>query len=412
MSKDDDDLVQCNAADFFFDGLQPKTNTNASGASKTYTKATPPRELFIRALQEYLALLQNDQEKPSPDHLVNTLNLMQTKIRFLGMDDKVQRNIHGSTAVIDDFTAILHAACRGAIDPGYLEAIKIVRDKFNEQFRKNLPQQANMLLAELQVPFLKLAFIDKSLLLKATFAGNTLVTVIAHTATAIAAEKLRHDSVYQECYSVVQHILANFENDTTLFTRLMKTSEILQKQMAPGAESIDPPAKSNVIKVFPPLKPKADISVRQDNREIQAAKDKLDGPDKSVQAPVPVPALPVLSKSEELINYVLDKNQKGKKLPAEVARFFNDTWKQVLHTSLEKYGESSTAYRRTVELVENLAWITDLQLNMQDAKTIKQIYAEIWVRLDEGLREIDIDQSRKEDICKVVLDLFHEKIVS
>ncbi len=411
MSDGDDDLLQCNAADFFFGIAKPEQalapvqvkDSTVVPAQRKNEAQLSPRDQFIHAVQEYLALLQNEQKLPSADHLVNTLTLMQTKIKFLGMDKNALRKLHYSTAVIDDFTGILRAACSGNIDRSYLEPIKQVRDKFGEQFRKNLGQEINMLLAELQIPFLKIAFIDSKLLDNDAFPGNSLFTAIVRLGETVPADKILEDPVYRECRGALRHILKDFESDVSLFTSLLQSSPLLNKQMAPGAEHISPPKKSNVVKAF-----RADVPVTTVISGTPTSADLVETPASRVIAEISTAP----TTDPDTITYILEKNQKGKKLPPKVVNFTSSTWKDVLVQTLEMHGENSQAFRRAVELVEGLTWITDMQLNLQDSMAIKQMYAEIWLRLDDGLREIKAAEAQKEEICKMMLDLFLDRMVS
>ncbi len=388
MSSDKDELVQCNAADFFFDTgrftreelapVEVKNNKVVPAPARAETRHTP-REQFIRAVQEYLALLQNEQPVPSAGQLIKTLSLMQTKIKFLGMDATGQRKIHFSVAIIDDFTAILRAACGGTVEKSYLETIKEVRDRFHEQFKKNLPQEIKMLLAELQVPFLKIAFIDRNLLHKGVFPGNNLFNALVYLGENIAADRIIEHPAFKECAQALQYILDNFDSDITVFTEMMKAAPTLHRHLEEGRSGSGKQGSVARQEPAPAAKP-------ADARGKSGAADK--------------------------INYLLEKNIKGKKLPTKVVHFLYDTWQEVLLAIEKRQGEASPEFRQAVELLEGLTWISDMQLALKDGKAIKEMFAEIWVKLDDGLREIGMRGKNKEQICKMMLDLFVDKMVS
>lgn len=84
----------------------------------------------------------------------------------------------------------------------------------------NLPAQIQVLLARLQIPFLKAAILDKELFAQKTHPARQLLDVLAHACVGWSEESDQDNRLYEQVKHTVESLLREFDDDLRIFERL------------------------------------------------------------------------------------------------------------------------------------------------------------------------------------------------
>lgn len=379
----DDDIQQVGAADYYFGSgdSDDKAKTGKPAAPAPAAAAAPaaapsPREKLMAAVQSRLKKNLGRSPYPMVSDIINALTQFQNNIDLLAQDDKIGQNINFSTLVIDDFATVLAAVSGNALQNQHRQLISRVKTLFQEQFAKReLPPEIKMLLAQLQIPFLKISFIESDLLNQSDFSGRILFNQVVELGRTVDRQLLKHNPLYAEYFRIIKSVSRKFDRDITIFNDIIMSSNLLRQKM----------------------------------RGEDVAPAKAPAP-----APIPAPPPPPQKTPDQIrgdkINSLLEKAQRGKKLPTRIVQFLTTTWKGVLDTTLGKYGENHAQFENACEFLERLAWISDMQLNLSDDNVIKDTFAELVIRLNRGIEAVGDNSKLQEQCNRLLLDLFYDKI--
>ena len=84
---------------------------------------------------------------------------------------------------------------------------------------RNLPAQIQALLGRLQIPYLKVAILDKHLFAQKTHPARRLLDALADAGKSWSEESDKDHRLYDRVRQVVESILADFDDDVTVFER-------------------------------------------------------------------------------------------------------------------------------------------------------------------------------------------------
>lgn len=397
--EEDSDIMQCSAADFFFDApapeppppppppprkpvAKPKPGVKAaakpaSAAPPVRAKPAPPpavkkpvnqRKQFIDSIENLLRKLKGNSKAPTSQALVSALSIMQDKLQFLSLEHSRSFSmLNFNTVIIDDFVEILVNTCDGSLNKEQSEITDQVRNLFEKQLEdKKLAPQAKLLLVQLQLPFLKIGFLNRKLLANKAFPGNRLFEQIVFVGKNATPDAVSKNPVYKECGRLVKTVVENFRSDIKVFTELEKSSAVL-KNKTPTAKSNQP--KQKVV-------------------NDMVAKG--------------------MAKAEKVVK----KYVRQGRMPTRIHKFLITLWVTVLATAITRHGENSVQYQDGLQFLQELIWLSELVPTAADQRAMKETFIEIWIDLDEGLGLIECSREQKEEVCSMLLDLYVSKMNS
>ncbi|KJV30952.1 DUF1631 domain-containing protein [Luteibacter yeojuensis] len=85
---------------------------------------------------------------------------------------------------------------------------------------RNLPVEMQVLLARLQIPYLKVALLDRRLFAHKSHPARQLLDALADAAKGWSAEGDRDGRLFDKVKSIVERLLHDFDDDTAIFDRL------------------------------------------------------------------------------------------------------------------------------------------------------------------------------------------------
>lgn len=176
-------------------------------SSPGYSRSGPPAPaLNVRDLIAALALLQQ-QAPPMPAELSATDAGHAGSLSIAELKSSLQSQI---AKISSDTKARVSGADEDTIDLVGMLFEYILEDH-------NLPAQMQALLGRLQIPYLKVAIIDKHLFAKHSHPARRLLDRLADAAKGWSKESDRDLRLFNEIKSIVASLLHNFDDDTEIF---------------------------------------------------------------------------------------------------------------------------------------------------------------------------------------------------
>jgi hypothetical protein len=121
-----------------------------------------------------------------------------------------------------------------AIDEDTIDLVGMLFEFILED--STLPAEMQVMLARLQIPYLKAAIIDRKLFAHRQHPARRLLDGLAELAKGWSEESDRDHRVHDKIKSIVEHLLHDFDDDMSLFERLGAELQAFQEQSRKRAE--------------------------------------------------------------------------------------------------------------------------------------------------------------------------------
>ncbi|WP_312818062.1 DUF1631 domain-containing protein [Pseudomonas sp.] len=213
----------------------------------------------------------------------------------------------------------------------------------------NLPQSLRALIVRLHIPLLKVALLDKSLFSRASHPARRLMNEIAAAAIGweTGSEGMR-DSLHLRVERIVQRLLNDFTEDTTLFAELL--DDFL-------AFSQDERRRNELLE--------------------QRTRDAEEGRARALQA-------------RQQVQQALNQRLRGRTPPQGVVHMLVHAWSQVLLMAWLKQGEASPAWNQGLETMDNL--LASIAPHQQPQVLLQQVPG-LLKALRDGLASVALDSA-------------------
>jgi len=213
----------------------------------------------------------------------------------------------------------------------------------------NLPLSLRALIVRLHIPVLKVALLDKGLFSRASHPARRLLNEIAAAAIGweTGSEGLR-DSLHLRVERIVQRLLNDFTEDTTLFTELLE--DFL-------AFSQDERRRNELLE--------------------QRTRDAEEGRARALQA-------------RQQVQQALNQRLRGRTLPQVVVHMLVQAWSQVLLLAWLKQGEASQAWQQALETMDTL--LASIAPHQQPQVLLQQVPG-LLKALRDGLACVALDSA-------------------
>ena len=232
---------------------------------------------------------------------------------------------------------------------------------------RQLQPDMKALIARLQIPILKVAIMDSSFFDRGGHPARKLLNEMA--SAAIGWNKKtngKRDRLKEKIEGLVSSILANFDNEISLFESLLQD-----------------------FTSFIDLEQRRGLLVEQRTKDSEKGKAASDVAKHSVEAAI-----------NDLIQ---DKAFRDKKLPACVLDILSEAWSRVMTIHFLKGGEDSREWKRACKVASELIWSVCPEGNNADArqKLLHQIPL-VMRNLRQGLNDISFDEFRMKTLFKAL----------
>ncbi len=225
---------------------------------------------------------------------------------------------------------------------------------------RNLPPQMQALLGRLQIPFLKVAILDKHLFAQKAHPARQLLDSMAQASMGWSEESDRDHRLYDKVKSTVEALLKDFDDDLTVFDRTRKDFETF--------------LDSN--------KKRADLA-EQRAAEATRGREKLHAARRQA--------------AKEVL-----KRVDGRELPDIVHSVLTRPWANYLVLTLLRQGEDSNEWRHALRFADEFAWSAEPKVTDADRTRLKGLLPALEKGLRHGLATVAYHEN---DVKQLMVEL-------
>ena len=232
---------------------------------------------------------------------------------------------------------------------------------------RNLADPIKSELGRLQLPLLKVAIADKSFFSKGGHPARKLLNELADASTGWQAkENYQSDPLYKQVCEVVTRVLAEFEQDISVFSLLLESfREFIQRERK-RAQKLE-----------------------------QRIVDEADGKAKTQAARARVAA-------------VMDALTAERDLPPVVAEWLEKVWNNLLFLTCVKEGTESETWSRDVRTARDLVW--SVQAPMPESRQqLLGLLPALQQRLKEGVEAVSMNSFEAKRMFAGLKDVYRER---
>jgi hypothetical protein len=211
---------------------------------------------------------------------------------------------------------------------------------------RNLPSQMQALLGRLQIPFLKVAILDKHLFAQKAHPARQLLDSMAQACMGWSEESDRDHRLYDKVKTTVESLLKDFDDDLTVFERTR--------------EEFDKFLEAN--------KKRADLA-EQRAAEATRGREKLHAARRTA--------------AREIL-----KRVDGKQLPEIVHSVLTRPWANYLVLTLLRQGDESDEWRQALKFADEFAWSAEAKTSDAERTRLKGLLPALEKSLRHGLATV------------------------
>ncbi|MCC7120641.1 MAG: DUF1631 domain-containing protein [Gammaproteobacteria bacterium] len=205
------------------------------------------------------------------------------------------------------------------------------------------------LIGRLQIPYLKVALLDKDLFSKKSHPARRLLDAMAEAAVGLGDSTLAHDALYTKIAAVVARVIAEFDSNLELFEELRADFEaFLQDDLA------------------------------STQRRTELSTRSLRTREKVVMAKMAV---------DEAVRqrlYGVDTRE-------FVQQFVQDYWRQMLIVTHVEAGPESDTWRAQLEVIDELVWSVQPKATPEEKKDLTSRLPKLLKALRAGMHELEME---------------------
>ncbi|KGI78745.1 DUF1631 domain-containing protein [Oleiagrimonas soli] len=232
----------------------------------------------------------------------------------------------------------------------------------------NLPMEMQVLLARLQIPYLKAAILDRRLFAHANHPARRLLDELAEAAKSWSAESDRDQRLLGKVRSVVETLLSDFDDDIEVFNRQL-----------------------DEFRKF------LDGSNRRAQLAEQRAAEATRGREKLQQAR--------RRAAQEILSRI-----DGRELPALVNGILTRAWANYLVLTLLRHGEESKEFRVGLRFVDDFVWsVGPIRSDVERAR-LNQLLPLLEKSLRHGLATVAFQDADVENLMRQLNTLYNGQL--
>ncbi|MEP6485308.1 MAG: DUF1631 domain-containing protein [Rudaea sp.] len=225
---------------------------------------------------------------------------------------------------------------------------------------RNLPPQMQALLGRLQIPFLKVAILDKHLFAQKAHPARQLLDAMAQACIGWSEESDRDHRLYDKVKSTVEALLKDFDDDLTVFER----------------------TRNDFENFLEGNKKRADLA-EQRAAEATRGREKLHAARRTA--------------AKEIL-----KRVDGRELPDIVHSVLTRPWANYLVLTLLRQGEESNEWRHALRFADEFAWSAEPKNTDADRTRLKGLLPALEKGLRHGLATVAYHEN---DVKQLMVEL-------
>lgn len=216
---------------------------------------------------------------------------------------------------------------------------------------RNLPAQMQAMLGRLQIPFLKVALLDKHLFARRTHPARVLLDSLAQACVGWSEESDRDQRLYGKVKEIVESLLKDFEDDLGIFDRLRVDFEAF-----------------------------ADTNKRRADLAEQRAGEATRGREKLLDAR--------RTAAREIMLRI-----EGRAMPEMIRNLLSRPWANYLVLVLLRQGDSSDEWRHALRFADELVWSVQPKQNATERERLAAVLPQLEKTLRHGLATVAFDET-------------------
>ncbi len=220
----------------------------------------------------------------------------------------------------------------------------------------NLPQPMQVMLARLQIPYIKVALIDRQLFAARDHPARKLLDTLADLALGWTAKTDRGQRLHKHMDSVVERVIRDFDDDLALFDNL----------------------RDELNEFVARLQKRAQVA---EKRTTEATEGKQR-----------------LQQARRIASDIIENHLGTRKLPSIVAEILSKPWANVLVLTCLRHGVESNEFDAAKAFVQKLIWSTEPKTDKASVSGLQAELPQLTQQLRNGLEMVAYHQ---DDIKKV-----------
>lgn len=216
---------------------------------------------------------------------------------------------------------------------------------------RNLPAQMQALLGRLQIPFLKVALLDKHLFARRTHPARVLLDSLAQACVGWSEESDRDHRLYDKVKEIVESLLKDFEDDLGIFDRVRVDFEAF-----------------------------ADTNKRRAELAEQRASEATRGREKLLEAR--------RTAAREVMQRIDSRT-----MPEMIRNLLSRPWANYLVLVLLRQGEGSDEWRHALRFADELVWSVQPKQNAAERERLTALLPQLEKTLRHGLATVAFDEN-------------------
>lgn len=220
---------------------------------------------------------------------------------------------------------------------------------------KSIPDALRALIGRLQIPVLKVSLLDREFFARKSHPARQLLNRLAATGVDCDEESGDHDPLFRKVSSIVQTIIDEFEDDVSLFERLLTDLDnFLNKD-----------------------EEKAEIRAERSAR-VMEGQERLD-----------IAKSTTMRELEPRLNNNLNLDF--------VREFVSTKWKNLLFVTCARHGKDSEVWKQTVSTMDDLIWSIKPKSTPEDRARLVSIQPGLLQSLREGMERLSMPVTERDD---------------
>ncbi len=234
---------------------------------------------------------------------------------------------------------------------------------------RHLPDIVRAMIAQLQIPILKVAMIDKDFFAKKSHPSRQFLNALSHAGLGVSEKNTKIKSaVFEKMEELVARVLMDFDNDVEIFTELFEEFEIFMGQQQRQIDLIE-----------------------ERSRKATKSTEQLE-----------------LTKRKAAYEIALRLN--GHSIPEFVLLFLDDAWKDVLVLALLRHEREPQEVDKCMRVIERLINSVSEPANNKEKESVLADLGRLLKDIKVGLENISYDFHQSAPFFKE-LESWHRRML-
>ena len=284
----------------------------------------------------------------SADHLIKELSGLQSNITWQNLSSAGLSTVQRLQHVIAEQN---DGSCFNRIDADTINIVALMFEMIldDEQIPQDIKQQIN----RLQIPYIKVAMLDKGFFSNKKHAARLLLNELSRSFEAIDADESEYQSLYQKIVAIVDEVIEKFSVDMQIFSRLLKElREFVCEEKS--------------------------INQQADNMLLQA---------------------------KEKAALELEKRIADHRLPRHLLQFLLGPWKEVLTRVALREKDNPKNWKRYIRCIDQLIWSVQNKSSRFERQALADLLPDLLASIKGGLAVADIQGDEQQSLLKELQEM-------